>query len=131
MSAIKKIGVEFETQERVAGQSSWSTGQLFKLAIEGMVSFTTIPLKFATMLGILVSSGAFIYMMVVLFKTIFFGEVVPGYPTLIIIILFLSGVQLLTVGILGEYIGRIYIETKKRPAYIIREYKKQEKEYEN
>ena len=128
---FKKIGVEFKTQERVAGQSSWSTGQLFKLAIEGMVSFTTIPLKFATMLGILVSSGAFIYMMVVLFKTIFFGEVVPGYPTLIIIILFLSGVQLLTVGILGEYIGRIYIETKKRPAYIIREYKKQEKEYEN
>ena len=124
---FKKIGVEFETQERVAGHSSWSTGQLVKLAIEGLVSFTTIPLKIATILGILASTGSFIYMIGVFFKTLFLGEEVRGYPTLIIIILFVGGVQLLTVGILGEYIGRIYIESKRRPAYIVRDYKKSEK----
>jgi len=123
---FRKTGVEFETQDRVAGQSSWSTRQLFGLAIEGMVSFTTIPLKIATMLGIIVSLGSFIYMICVLVKTLFWGEVVRGYPTLLTIILFLSGIQLLTVGILGEYIGRIYTETKRRPAYIVREYKKAE-----
>lgn len=123
---FKKTGVEFETQERVAGQSSWSTRQLFGLAVEGLVSFTTIPLRIATMLGILVSLGSFIYMICVLVKTLFWGEVVRGYPTLLTIILFLSGIQLLTVGILGEYIGRIYTETKRRPAFIVREYKKAE-----
>jgi len=123
---FKKTGVEFETQDRVAGQSSWSTRQLFGLAIEGLVSFTTIPLRIATMLGILVSLGSFIYMICVLVKTLFWGEVVRGYPTLLTIILFLSGIQLLTVGILGEYIGRIYTEVKRRPAYIVREYKKAE-----
>lgn len=124
---FKKTGVEFETQERVTGKSSWSTVQRFKLAIEGLVSFSTIPLKIATMLGILVSTGAFIYMIAVFFKTVFLGEEVRGYPTLLIIILFLSGVQLLTIGILGEYVGKTYIESKKRPAYIIRDYKKGEK----
>lgn len=123
---FKKTGVEFETQDRVAGQSSWSTRQLFGLAVEGLVSFTTIPLRIATMLGILVSLGSFIYMICVLVKTLFWGEVVRGYPTLLTIILFLSGIQLLTVGILGEYIGRIYTETKRRPAFIVREYKKAE-----
>ena len=123
---FRKTGVEFETQDRVAGQSSWSTRQLFGLAVEGLVSFTTIPLRIATMLGILVSLGSFIYMICVLVKTLFWGEVVRGYPTLLTIILFLSGIQLLTVGILGEYIGRIYTETKRRPAYIVREYKKAE-----
>ena len=123
---FKKTGVEFETQDRVAGKSSWSTRQLLGLAIEGLISFTTIPLKIATMLGIFVSLGSFIYMICVLVKTLLWGEVVRGYPTLLTIILFLSGIQLLTVGILGEYIGRIYTETKRRPAYIIREYKKSE-----
>lgn len=123
---FKKTGVEFETQDRVAGQSSWNTRQLFGLAVEGLVSFTTIPLRIATMLGIIVSLGSFIYMICVLVKTLLWGEVVRGYPTLLTIILFLSGIQLLTVGILGEYIGRIYTETKKRPAYIVREYKKAE-----
>ncbi len=121
---FRKIGVEFETQERVAGQSSMSFRQLFGLAIDGIVSFTTIPLKIATLIGLFVSIGSFIYMLYVFIKTIIFGDVVQGFPTLLIIILFFSGVQLLTVGILGEYIGRVYNETKRRPTYIIREYKK-------
>ena len=120
---FKKIGVEFETQDRVAGESSMSFRQLFGLAIEGLVSFTTIPLRISTFLGVLVSTSSFVYMLYVFIKTIMMGEIVKGFPTLLTLLLFFSGVQLLSVGILGEYIGRTYLESKKRPAYIIREYK--------
>lgn len=95
--------------------------RLFHLAVEGITSFTVAPLKFSTIGGLFISFIAFIYMLYILFKTIFYGESVQGYPTLIIIILFLGGVQLLALGIIGEYLGRVFNETKKRPVYIIRE----------
>lgn len=118
----KKTAVEFEQQDRQAGQSSWNFLSLLSLAIEGIVSFTTFPLKIATLVGIFTSLCAFIYMIYVIIKAILFGDPVSGFPTLLSIILFLGGIQLLALGIIGEYIGRIFHETKGRPVYIVREY---------
>lgn len=118
----KKTAVEFEQQDRQAGQSSWNFLSLLSLAIEGIVSFTTFPLKIATIVGIFTSLCAFIYMIYVIIKAILFGDPVSGFPTLLSVILFLGGIQLLALGIIGEYIGRIFHETKRRPVYIVREY---------
>lgn len=121
----KKTAVEFEQQDRQAGgQSSWNFLGLLSLAIEGIVSFTTFPLKIATLVGIFTSLCAFIYMIYVIIKAILFGDPVSGFPTLLSIMLFLGGIQLLALGIIGEYIGRIFHETKRRPVYIVREYNK-------
>ena len=118
----KKTAVDFEQQDRQAGQSSWNFLSLLSLAIEGIVSFTTFPLKIATIVGIFTSLCAFIYMIYVIVKAILFGDPVSGFPTLLSVILFLGGIQLLALGIIGEYIGRIFHETKGRPVYIVREY---------
>lgn len=118
----RKTAVEFEQQDRQAGQSSWNFLSLLSLAIEGIVSFTTFPLKIATIVGIFTSLCAFIYMIYVIIKAILFGDPVSGFPTLLSVILFLGGIQLLALGIIGEYIGRIFHETKGRPVYIVREY---------
>lgn len=118
----KKSYVEFEQQERAAGTSSWNFMSLLKLATEGIVSFTTFPLRVSTIAGFLISFLAFIYMIYVIIKTLFFGEEVAGFPTLLCIILFLGGFQLICLGIIGEYLGRIFNETKNRPVYIAREY---------
>ena len=118
----KKTAVEFDQQDRQAGQSSWNFLSLLSLAIEGIVSFTTFPLKIATFVGLLTSLSAFIYMIYVIIKAILFGDPVSGFPTLLSVILFLGGIQLLALGIIGEYIGRIFHETKERPVYIVREY---------
>lgn len=120
----KKTAVEFEQQDRQAGQSSWNFLNLLSLAIEGIVSFTTFPLKIATLIGIFTSLCAFIYMIYVIIKAILFGDPVSGFPTLLSIMLFLGGIQLLALGVIGEYIGRIFHETKRRPVYIVREYNK-------
>lgn len=121
----KKTAVEFEQQDRQAGQSSWNFLSLLSLAIEGIVSFTTFPLKIATLVGIFTSLCAFIYMIYVIIKAILLGDPVSGFPTLLSIMLFLGGIQLLALGIIGEYIGRIFHETKGRPVYIVREYNNQ------
>ena len=94
---------------------------LFSLALDGITSFTVAPLKFAAFLGFIVSIVAFVYMCYVLFKTVFVGEDVQGYPTLVILILFLGGVQLISLGIIGEYLGKIFNETKNRPVYVVNE----------
>ena len=119
---FKKKEIEFEQGDRIAGVSSWNYKQLFSLAIDGITSFTNAPLRISTVVGFLVSLGAFIYMFYVFFKALFFGEAVQGYPTIVILILFLGGIQLLSIGIIGEYLGRIYNETKNRPNYIVREF---------
>ena len=119
---FKKKEILFEQGDRVAGKSSWNLWGLFKLGVEGITSFTTAPLRFSTILGLIISLSSFIYMLVVLFKTIIWGESVQGYPTIVILILFIGGIQLLSLGIIGEYIGRIFNETKKRPVYIVEEY---------
>lgn len=119
---FKKTYVTFETEDRIAGESSMNYKTLINLAIEGILSYTTVPLRIATVIGILTSLFAFIYMLVVFIKTLLYGDPVQGYPTMMIVILFLGGIQLLALGILGEYIGRIFTETKNRPVYFVRTY---------
>ena len=119
---FKKTYVTFETEDRIAGESSMNYKTLINLAIEGILSYTILPLRIATVIGVLTSLFAFIYMLVVLLKTLLYGDPVQGYPTMMIVILFLGGIQLLALGILGEYIGRIFTETKNRPVYFVRTY---------
>lgn len=119
---FKKTFVEFETQDRVAGQSSMSYSVLVKLAIEGLTAYTTSPLQWATGIGILVSLISFLYALWVIIKTIVWGDPVAGFPTLMIAILFLGGVQLLSLGIIGEYLGRVFNETKNRPVYFVQSF---------
>ena len=120
---FNKKEIEFEQGDRVAGQTSWNYLGLFNLAIEGITSFTIAPLRLSTMIGVIVSLIAFIYMCVIIAKTLIWGEDVQGFPTLMVVILFLGGVQLLSLGIIGEYLGRIFHETKNRPVYVVKEYK--------
>ncbi len=113
--------IEFENVERVAGETKWSFWKLVGYAIEGIVAFTTAPLRIATIAGIIVSMFGFLYMLFIVIKALVFGDPVAGYPSLICIITLLGGMQLLFLGILGEYLAKTYMETKKRPIYIIKE----------
>ena len=119
---FNKKEVEFDRGDRVAGSSSWGYKQLFSLAIDGITSFTSAPLRISTFVGFVVSMLAFIYMIYVFIKALIWSDPVQGYPSMVILILFLGGIQLLSLGIIGEYIGRIYNETKNRPDYIVREF---------
>lgn len=118
---FKKTSIDFETADRVAGTSKWNLLKLFSLAIEGITSYTILPLRLATLLGFSISILAFLYILFIVIKTLTYGEPVLGYPTLMVVLLLLGGVILLTIGILGEYIGRIFIETKNRPNYFIKD----------
>lgn len=113
--------LEYENVERVAGETKWSFWKLFKYAIDGIVGFTTVPLRLATIVGALVSLFGFIYMVYIVFKAIFFGDPVAGFPSLIVIITLLGGIQLLFLGIIGEYLAKTYMESKRRPVYIVKE----------
>ena len=119
---FRKIGVDFETQERVAGESKMSVRSLVSLAVQGLLSFTVAPLRWATFLGLAVSLGAFAYMVFVFVKTLIVGDPVAGFPSLMIVLLFLGGVQLLSLGIIGEYLGKVFEEVKNRPVYIVQSY---------
>lgn len=123
---FKKKEILFEQADRSAGTSSWSLFSLFNFAIDGVTSFTTAPLRISTIIGCVISLVAFIYMCYILVKTLIYGDPVQGFPTLVVIILFLGGVQLLSLGIIGEYLARIFNETKNRPVYIAREYNEEE-----
>ena len=113
----------YEVQERNAGQTSWSFRKLFKYAIHGIVAFTTAPLNLATWLGGICALLSGFYMLVVIIQKLCFGISIPGYPTLVVLILLLGGIQMLLLGIIGQYISKIYIEVKKRPIYIAKEYR--------
>ena len=112
--------LEFENVKRVAGETKWSFWGLFKYAIDGIVAFSSLSLRFATIAGAIVSLFGFIYMVFIALKAIFFGDPVQGYPSLIVIISLLGGIQLLILGIIGEYLARTYMEVKHRPNYIIK-----------
>lgn len=118
---FKKTDVPFEQGDREAGETKWNFMKLMGLAIEGITSYTTIPLRFATIMGGIVSCLAMFYLLFIIIKTIFVGESVAGFPTLMVTVLFLGGVILLTLGVIGEYLARIFNETKQRPNYFIRE----------
>lgn len=109
----------FKQGDRLEGKSSFNFRGLLNLAIEGITCFTTAPLRLSAIMGFIASFIALIYIIIVLIKTIFWGEPVQGYPTIICTILFFSGIQLIALGITGEYIGRIFNETKRRPPYIV------------
>ena len=119
---FNKKEVEFDQGDRLAGDSSWNFRRLFSFALDGITSFTNAPLRISTMMGFVVSVCAFLYMIYVFCKALIYGDPVQGYPTLVILVLFLGGIQLLSLGIIGEYIGRIYNETKNRPDYIVRQF---------
>lgn len=119
-----KKEILFDRDPRIAGRTKWNYGSLFNLAIEGLTSFTTAPLRIASFIGIGAALLAIIYMAAIIIKTIVEGEDVPGYPSLICVILFTSGVQLFFLGIIGEYLGQVFNETKRRPLYFIKTYKK-------
>ena len=115
---FKTKWLEYKNVERVAGETKWSFFKLFKYAIEGIVSFTTIPLVISTFLGLLFFIISFIFVIVIFVKTLIFGDPVSGWPSLACIILFCAGIQLFSLGIIGEYLAKTYLETKNRPVYI-------------
>lgn len=117
-----KKEILYDRDPRAAGETKWNYFKLIELAIDGITSFTTAPLRISTFVGLFVSIIAFIYLIVVILQTILFGNALAGYPSTLAVILFLGGVQLLSLGIIGEYIGRIFNETKQRPLYLIEEY---------
>jgi glycosyltransferase involved in cell wall biosynthesis len=117
-----KKEILFDRDPRAAGETKWHYASLINLAIEGITSFTVAPLRISSIVGVIVSLFAFIYMAFIIIKTIVFGNNVDGYASLMTVILFLGGLQLLSIGVIGEYLGRIFNETKRRPLYFIDEY---------
>lgn len=117
-----KKEILFDRDPRAAGETKWNYAKLLDLAIEGITSFTTAPLRISAFFGCVISFFAFLYMIWIITKTLLFGEPVAGYPSLMTVILFLGGIQLLSLGILGEYLGRVFNETKNRPLYFVDEY---------
>lgn len=118
---FRTLAWPYEVQERNAGSSSWSTRKLASYALDGILSFSVKPLRVATMAGLLLSLASIIYLIVVLVQTLAFGVDVPGYATIVCLILLMGGIQLLVLGIIGEYLGRAYIQGKMRPIYLVRE----------
>lgn len=116
---FEKKEIEFDRENRVEGKSSFNFKSLFNLAVEGITSFTTSPLRISSIIGFILSFFSLIYIIKVLIKTWIWGEPVSGFPTLICVILLLGGFQLIALGIIGEYIARIFNETKNRPSYIV------------
>ena len=113
--------IEIDNIERKKGNTKWSFYKLFNYAIEGFVSFTTTPLKISIILGIIISIVAFISVITIILQTVIFGKDVPGYASIITSVLFIGGIQLLSIGILSEYTSKIYLEIKDRPKYIVKE----------
>jgi len=118
----KKKEIVYDRDPRAAGQTKWNYHKLFNFAIDGLTSFTTAPLRISSVVGFVVSIIAFVFIVIVVVKTTLFGDTVGGYPSLMAVVLFLGGIQLLSLGIIGEYIGRIFNETKQRPLYFVEEY---------
>lgn len=116
---FKSVGVPYDVAERAHGRSKWSFRKLANFAIDGLTSFSTLPLRVWSLLGLVISATAFAYALITLISTLLFGVDVPGFPSLIISVMLLSGVQLISLGVLGEYLGRVYEEVKLRPLYIV------------
>lgn len=113
--------IEFENQERVAGTTKWSFWKLFSYALDGITAFSTVPLVLAAIIGVLFCFIAFIMIIVIILKTLIWGDPVSGWPSLACIIFLVGGVQLFCTGIIGQYLSKTYLETKKRPVYIVKE----------
>ncbi len=114
--------IDYKMDDRFAGKTKWGYLKLWNLALEGITSFTIMPLKLASYLGLITAFMAFVYGIIIITKTLLFGDPARGYPSLIVVILFLGSIQLFTLGIIGEYLGRTFNETKNRPLYFIKNY---------
>jgi glycosyltransferase involved in cell wall biosynthesis len=113
--------IYFDRENRAAGNTSWNYRRLWHFALDGIFSFTTVPLRVWTYMGALISMFAFVYALWIIFKTLYYGVEAPGYASLMVAILFMGGIQLISLGVIGEYVGRIYRETKQRPIYLVGE----------
>ena len=118
---FKTVGVVFDVAPRLDGQSRWKPRRLLRFALDGLASFTTLPLRVWSYLGLVVSAFAFFYAVVFTVKTLLWGVDLPGFPTLIVSVMFFAGVQLISLGVMGEYLGRVYEEVKGRPLFIVGE----------
>lgn len=116
---FRQATIDYDRHPRAAGTTKWHYRKLWNFALEGITGFSVVPLKLATWAGLLSALGAFVYALAFVFKTLVFGEPVAGFPTLIVTILLLGGLQLMSIGILGEYLGRLFIETKQRPLFLL------------
>ncbi len=119
---FKQIRVDYEPAERSHGRTSWNLYSLIGLSIEGLTSFSVAPLRLASLLGVVLAGGAFIFGVQILFETLVYGKSVPGYPSVVVGLMVLGGVQLIMIGIVGEYIGKILSELKARPVYFVAEH---------
>ena len=117
-----KKEILYDRDPRAAGKTKWNYKKLIDLSIDGITSFTTAPLRWSAFIGLLVSLAGFIYMMVIIIKTLLYGVDVPGYASTMVVMLFLGGIQLIFLGIIGEYLGRAFYETKHRPIYFVDTY---------
>ncbi len=113
--------IDYDREPRAAGTTKWSYLALFRLAMEGITSFSTAPLRWATGLGAVAALGGAVFGAAIIFKTLMFGDDVAGYPSLMAMMTFMGGVQLITIGLLGEYVGKTYMESKQRPVYLVRD----------
>lgn len=120
---FKAKWIEFENVERAAGETKWSFWKLFRYALEGIIAFSTVPLTIVSLIGVIVCIIAFLFLLFVVIRAAIFGDPVAGWPSLICVISFLSGIQLLGIGVVGMYLSKTYLETKKRPIYIKKESK--------
>lgn len=123
--------LEYPNVERQAGETSWSFGKLFDYAVEGLISFSDLPLTIASYVGLFTFVAAFIYGVYIVIRTLIFGAATPGWPSLAVLVVGMGGLQLLCLGIVGKYIGKIFIESKQRPAYILKEVHLSESAKEN
>ena len=119
---FRQIRVDYEPAERIHGRTTWNLYSLIGLSIEGLTSFSVAPLRLASLLGLLLAGAAFVFGVQILIETVFFGQSVPGYPSVIVGLMVLGGVQLIMIGIMGEYIGKILSELKARPVYFVAEH---------
>jgi glycosyltransferase involved in cell wall biosynthesis len=111
--------IAYDRDARYAGESKWNYWRLWNFALEGITSFSALPLKVASYLGFIVAAGAFVRGVYVIGKTLLYGDPVAGYPSLVVLVLFLGGVQLMALGIIGEYLARMFVEVKQRPLYLV------------
>lgn len=118
---FRQCSIPYDVAPRAAGETKFNAFKLWKLALDGITSFTSVPLKVWTVMGFLAAAFALLYGFIFIIKTLILGVDVPGYPSLIVAIMFFSGVQLISLGVIGEYLGRVFSEVKSRPLYVVRE----------
>jgi dolichol-phosphate mannosyltransferase len=118
---FKQICVEYVVESRNRGLTKYSTSRMLALAVNGITSFSILPLRISILLGLIFSLGSFLYALYAIYTKVFNNAVIPGWTSILLSVLFLGGIQLISLGVIGEYLGKMFIETKNRPAYIIKE----------